>query len=367
MTASAEDWGAHDLDRRFELGPAARRADRASRRRSTACSRGSPRRAATSSASRARWHTSCAPRWPGCAARRAGAGRATGATPTTSARRRCARSSRTPRAWTARSTRCSRSPATRSTRRRASVDLAALARELEDVEVTAPARTPAAEGDPDDRAPRARAARRERPPSRPRARVARAVGRGRPRPRSPSATTAPASTPRSASARSTPARAAKAPARRRARAPAGAAPGAVVRRRRRRRRRAPAAASCSQPAALDRRAAASGARSGVARHPARHEHHAITARPRRVARAPDAQQGPRGHPLLLAHQDHVHDGRRDRRRLPERQPRLRADEHDLSSPARCSRCCCVVQFRAAPLRARRLLVGRGRDHACSAR
>ena len=40
------------------------------RRRSTACSRGSPPRAATSSASPARWRTSCARRSPGCAAGR---------------------------------------------------------------------------------------------------------------------------------------------------------------------------------------------------------------------------------------------------------------------------------------------------------
>ena len=41
----------------------------------------------------------------------------------------------------------------------------------------------------------------------------------------------------------------------------------------------------------------------------------------------DAQQGSRGHRLLLDHQDPVHDGRRELRRLHQRDPRLRPDQH----------------------------------------
>ena len=41
-------------------------------------------------------------------------------------------------------------------------------------------------------------------------------------------------------------------------------------------------------------------------------------RPRPVAGPHHAEQGPGSHVLLLGHQDHVHDGRRDRGRLPQR-------------------------------------------------
>ena len=54
--------------------------------------------------------------------------------------------------------------------------------------------------------------------------------------------------------------------------------------------------------------------------------------PRPAHRGPTTRQMlnkvPGGHPLLLDHQDHVHDGRRDRGRLPQRQPRLRPDQDD---------------------------------------
>ena len=84
---------------------------------------------------------------------------------------------------------------------------------------------------------------------------------------------------------------------------------------------------------------------GASRAPGDHDHRRRLHRPARAphdrphTRAADAQQGARGHALLLDHQDHVHDRRRDGGRLPQREPRLRPDEHHLSSRGRCSPSC----------------------------
>jgi hypothetical protein len=106
MTSRAEDWGAHDLDRRFTSALRATSSP-AWPRRSTACWIASPRHADTSSASRARWPTSSVHRSPVC-----GAGPSWPSTPPERTRwpRRtmpCARSSRGPRGSRTRSTPCS--------------------------------------------------------------------------------------------------------------------------------------------------------------------------------------------------------------------------------------------------------------------
>ena len=80
---------------------------------------------------------------------------------------------------------------------------------------------------------------------------------------------------------------------------------------------------------------------------------------RSIARAQDVEQGPGGHALLLGHQDHVHHRRRDRRRLPQRQPRLRADQHHLRH-RRAARRAAGGPVPAQALRPARVLVGRGR-------
>ena len=69
-----------------------------------------------------------------------------------------------------------------------------------------------------------------------------------------------------------------------------------------------------------------------------------------VVRPADAEQGARGHPVLLDHQDHVHHGRGDRGGLPQRQSRLRPDEHDLPD-GRAARGPAARPVPAAPLRA----------------
>ncbi len=91
----------------------------------------------------------------------------------------------------------------------------------------------------------------------------------------------------------------------------------------------------------------------------------VSARPRCGSRPPrasgcDAEQGARGHRLLLGDQGALHDRGRDRRGLPLRQPRARARPHDGHDVRRADRGPDLAVL-APPVRARRLLA-RGRPH-----
>ena len=164
--------------------PAARRADRARGDARRPARRGSRRHAATSSASPPRSRTSCAPRSRAARARRAGAARRR---PGGDAERAQALepSSTTPTGCTARDRRAARRrAAASSTPARSAVDLAALAREVDDVAIRCAAGAAAAARATPTCPAGARAARRERPPPRPRAASSSALERvGRPRPR----------------------------------------------------------------------------------------------------------------------------------------------------------------------------------------
>ena len=90
----------------------------------------------------------------------------------------------------------------------------------------------------------------------------------------------------------------------------------------------------------------------------------VSARPRSGSRPPraggrDAEQGARGHRLLLGDQGALHDRGRDRRGLPLRQPRARARPHDGRDVRRADRGPDLAV--PPPVRARRLLA-RGRPH-----
>ena len=234
MTASAEDWGAHDLDRRFDLGPAARRADgagRDARRAARADRRLAPPRAALRRRGRAR-----AAHPARGAARRAPSSRSRDG-PDADAEREEAL-----RAVVAQAERLDATIDTLLAVARqeldptdGAVDLAALAREFDDVEVTR--RRPACRAPRASRSrpPRAGAARRQRAPPRPQrgSALELSAGDGRRPPRRPRRRPR-ASIPDSASASFEPGVARRRRRRRRgARPPARPPAGALVRRRRR--------------------------------------------------------------------------------------------------------------------------------------
>ena len=179
MTASAEDWSAHDLDQRFDLGPRARRADRArgdARRAARADRRLAPPRAALRQRGRARAaHADRAD----CAAGPSWRSRARAGARTPSARealRAVVAEVDAPRRG--RSTRCSPSPGARSTRRRRRST--SRRSRASSTRPSRSARRPACrarEGEPEIVRRALAPLRRERAPSRPQPGRARAVGR----------------------------------------------------------------------------------------------------------------------------------------------------------------------------------------------
>ena len=149
MTASAEDWGEHDLDRRFDLGPAR---DELTGLAATldgllariAASRRHEQRFASEVAHELRTPVAGLRGRAELALSATGPGGRRGA-PGRAARRRSGMRSASTRRWT----RCSRSRAVSSTPRPDRWIWSRLARELDDVDVTAPAGLPAAEGEPE--------------------------------------------------------------------------------------------------------------------------------------------------------------------------------------------------------------------------
>ena len=203
MTASAEDWGAHDLDRRFDLGPPrdeltglAATLDHLLAR--IAASRRHEQRFASEMAHELRTPLA------GLRARAELALGARGPAPAPSARPPSTSSSTGPTASTGRSTRCWPSPARSSTRRRGGRSGRA-GRGVRRRRGRRARRPAACGGRAGRRAPRARAARRQRPSPRPLACHDRALGGRRATSAPRSATTAPASIRGLATARSIPA------------------------------------------------------------------------------------------------------------------------------------------------------------------